>query len=52
MQDIGTKLLQSVGYETPSAADVEAAIKLNDTFVAGLERIRDQAQGVVEHESD
>jgi hypothetical protein len=39
MQDIGRKLLQSVGYAAPTDADVALAIKANDTFVAELERI-------------
>jgi hypothetical protein len=47
MQDIGRKLLQSVGLQNPSDADVELAIKANDVFVAKLERIRAEAEGVI-----
>jgi hypothetical protein len=47
MQDIGKKLLQSVGYAAPSDADVALAIQANDVFIAKLERIRDQAQGII-----
>ena len=45
MQDVGRKLLQSVGFASPDDASIEAAIEANDTFVAELERIRDAAQG-------
>jgi hypothetical protein len=47
MQDIGKKLLQSVGYAAPSDDDVALAIQANDVFIAKLERIRDQAQGII-----
>jgi len=45
MQDVGRKLLQSVGFASPDDASIEAAIEANDTFVAELERILDAAQG-------
>jgi hypothetical protein len=52
MQDIGRKLLQSVGFREPDDASIRAAIEANDVFVAELERIRDAAQALtVEHES-
>jgi hypothetical protein len=47
MQDIGRKLLQSVGLPNPSDADIELAIKANDEFVAGLERIYARARGEI-----
>jgi hypothetical protein len=47
MQDIGRKLLQSVGLPNPTDADIAAAIELNDIFVAKLERIRAEAEGVI-----
>jgi hypothetical protein len=47
MQEIACKLLQSVGLSSPSDADIADAIKANDIMVATLERIRDQAQGII-----
>jgi hypothetical protein len=45
MQDVGRKLLQSVGFREPDDASIQAAIEANDVFVAELEAIRDAAQG-------
>ena len=45
MQDIGRKLLQSVGYASPDDASIQLAIEANDAFVTELERIRNAAQG-------
>src|SRR5262245_34910631 len=39
MQDIGRKLLQSVGMKDPPLPSIELAIAANDAFVAELERI-------------
>ena len=39
MQDIGRKLLQSIG--SPDDVSIQAAIEANDAFVAKLEAIRD-----------
>jgi hypothetical protein len=47
MQDIGRKLLQSIGFSAPDDASIQAAIEANDIFVAKLERIRDTAQGII-----
>jgi hypothetical protein len=47
MQDIGRKLLQSVGFASPDDASIQAAIEANDVFVARLEAIRDAAQGLM-----
>ena len=44
------KLLQSVDFSSPDDASMEA-IKLNDEFVAGLERVRGAAQRVIEHDT-
>jgi hypothetical protein len=44
LQEIGCKLLQSIGFSSPDDASIQQAIELNHTFVAGLERIRDAAQ--------
>src|SRR5262249_447853 len=46
MQDIGRKLLQSVGFASPDDASIQAAIDVNDVFVARLEAIRYAAQGL------
>jgi hypothetical protein len=42
MQDIGRKLLQSVGLEHATEDQIEAAILANDKFIAELERIAQQ----------
>src|SRR5262249_49556553 len=44
MQDIGRKLLQSVGFASPDDVSVVAAIEANDAFIERLEAIRDSAQ--------
>jgi predicted nucleic acid-binding protein len=44
MQDIGRKLLQSVGFSEPDDVSIQAAIEANDIFIARLEAIRDRAQ--------
>ena len=46
MQDIGRKLLQSVGFASPDDASIQAAIEANDAFIERLEAIRDSAQGL------
>jgi hypothetical protein len=46
MQDIGRKLLQSIGFSAPDDASIQAAIEANDAFIAKLEAIRDSAQGL------
>ena len=51
MQDIGRKLLQSVGFAVPDDVSIQAAIEANDAFIARLEAIRNSAQGLtLEHE--
>src|SRR5215472_15592903 len=48
MQDIGRKLLQSIGFASPDDASIQKAIEVNDIFVAALEAIRDKALGTIE----
>jgi integrase len=48
MQDIGRKLLQSIGLASPSELDIAEAIEANDVMVAALEAIRDRAQGTLD----
>jgi hypothetical protein len=45
MQDIGRKLLQSVGFAEPDDVSIAAAIEANDAFIERLEAIRDRTQG-------
>ena len=40
---MGKALLESVGLRDPSTAEINKAIALNDAFVDGLERLRDEA---------
>jgi hypothetical protein len=42
MQDIGERLLRSVGLPNPSSEAISEAIQANDAFVEKLEAIRDQ----------
>jgi hypothetical protein len=44
---LGRKLLQSIGYASPSDADIAQAIEANDQFVAEVERIRTIAEGAI-----
>jgi|SRR5262245_26354703 len=46
MQEIGRKLLQSIGFREPDDVSIKEAIELNNRFIAELERIRDAAQGL------
>jgi hypothetical protein len=52
MQDIGRKLLQSVGFASPDELSIQAAIEANDVFIAQLEQIRDRAQGLTIDQDD
>src|SRR5262249_26202531 len=45
MEDIGRKLLQSVGFKEPDNVSIKQAIAANDEFIKELERIRNAAQG-------
>src|SRR5262245_63551184 len=51
MQDIGRRLLQSMGLKEPDDASIQAAIEANDKFIDRLTAISDAAQGLPrEHE--
>jgi len=52
MQDIGRKLLQSVGFASPDDVSIQGAIEANDAFVARLEEIRDKAHGLTIAQDD
>jgi hypothetical protein len=52
MQDIGRKLLQSVGFASPDDLSIQAAIEANDQFIAELEQIRDKTQGLTLDQDD
>src|SRR5262245_62993419 len=52
MQDIGRKLMQSVGVREPSDDDIQAAIEANDAFISRLEAISDAAQGRTRGQED
>jgi hypothetical protein len=44
MEDIGRKLLQSIGFKEPDGVSTAAAIEANDAFIDQLQRIYQQAQ--------
>jgi hypothetical protein len=46
LQDIGRKLLQSIGFASPDDASIQRAIELNDTFIDGLQAIYKDAQAL------
>jgi len=48
MQDIGRKLLQSVGFASPDDASIAEAVEANDAFVDQLQQIRDRALATLE----
>ena len=48
MQDIGRKLLQSIGFNEPDDISIASAIEANDAFIERLEAIRDAAQVTIE----
>jgi terminase small subunit-like protein len=52
MQDIGRKLLQSVGFREPDDVSIKEAIEANDEFIKELERIRNAAQGPMLEQDD
>jgi Terminase small subunit len=52
MQDVGRKLLQSVGFASPDDASIQAAIEANDAFIDRLQAIRDAAQGLTIDQDD
>jgi hypothetical protein len=44
MEEVGRRLLQSVGLTEPTDEQIEQAIAANDKFIARLEAIREAAQ--------
>jgi hypothetical protein len=52
MQDIGRKLLQSVGFKEPDDVSIQAAIEVNNAFIRELEAIAAQAQGLTIDQDD
>jgi hypothetical protein len=52
MQEIGCKLLQSVGFASPDDVSIAEALEANDAFIQRLEAIRDGAQGLTIEPSD
>jgi hypothetical protein len=52
MQDIGRKLMQSVGIREPSDGLIQQAIEANDAFIARLEAIRDESQRLMLEDKD
>jgi hypothetical protein len=44
LQDIGRKLLQSVGFASPDDISVERAVELNNALIDGLQQIKREAQ--------
>jgi len=52
MQEIGRKLMQSVGVREPTPLMIDEAIEANDAFIARLEAIRDAAGHVIDHDDE
>jgi hypothetical protein len=52
MTDIGRKLLQSVGFASPDDVSIQAAVQANNQFIAQLEQISAQAQGLTIDQDD
>jgi hypothetical protein len=46
LQDVGLKLLQSVGYASPSPDDVALALEAHEHLIAQLEAIAERAQSL------
>ena len=44
MQDIGRKLLQSIGFASPDDGSIQEAIEANDAFIDALQAIHQRAQ--------
>src|SRR5215471_1258386 len=42
-EDIARKMLQSIGFQEPDDASIQAAIECRDLFIAQLQAIRDRA---------
>jgi hypothetical protein len=52
MQDIGRKLLQSIGFKEPDDVSIQSAIEANNAFIERLEAIRNEAQGLTIDQDD
>ena len=52
MEDIGRKLLQSIGFKEPDDVSIQAAIEANDAFIDRLKAIREKAQGLTLEHAD
>jgi len=52
MQDIGRKLLQSIGFREPDDASIAEAVEANDTFIDTLRGICERAQGLTIDQDD
>ncbi len=52
MNDIGRKLLQSIGFTQPDDLSVAAAVEANNAFIERLEAIRNRAQGLTIDQDD
>src|SRR5262245_55337544 len=46
MQDIGRKLLQSIGFKEPDDASIQEAVEANDLLIDTLQAIHRRAQGL------
>ena len=46
MQDVGRKLMQSVGFASPDDVSIQAAIELNDKFIDDLQAIHQRAHAL------
>ena len=46
MEDIGRKLLQSIGFKEPDDVSIQAAISANDRFIDELQQIHQRAQAL------
>jgi len=47
-EEIGRKLLQSIGFAEPDDASVQAAVEQHDLFVLRLRQIKAEAEGVMQ----
>jgi len=52
MQDVGRKLLQSVGFKEPDDVSIQAAIEANDAFIDALQAIHQRAQELTLEQDD
>jgi hypothetical protein len=50
--EMGRKLLQSIGFDSPDDVSIQAAIEANDAFIERLEAIRNEAQGLTIDQDD